>query len=311
MLETLLHLIESYNTITIYRHQNPDCDALGSQFGLKQWIKDNYPNKDVYCLGNQEDELFPKMDVVEEKIIKQSLAIILDTANSERIDDERYKLANKSIKIDHHPCDETYGTYNYIYSNMAATCEILAQYFYDMKAVKIVSKECATYLYHGLLTDTLSFKTPSTSANTLFLASFLASKDIDIAYINQRIFNKSLDVFQFVSYLRSKLIIDDHVGYIVLSLDELKQYNQTASMAKNCVSEFGGIKEITTWAIFAEVTDGVFDGSLRSRCVQVNDLASKYHGGGHYYAAGVKHLTIRDIEALMQALKERACKYIN
>ena len=47
----ILQLIEEYDTITIFRHQRPDCDASGSQFGLKQWINDNYPEKKVYALG--------------------------------------------------------------------------------------------------------------------------------------------------------------------------------------------------------------------------------------------------------------------
>ena len=45
--EDILKLIEQYEVITIFRHIHPDCDALGSQFGLKQWISENYPDKKV------------------------------------------------------------------------------------------------------------------------------------------------------------------------------------------------------------------------------------------------------------------------
>ena len=51
MKNTMFELIEKYDVITIFRHVSPDSDALGSQFGLKQWIMDTYPNKQVFALG--------------------------------------------------------------------------------------------------------------------------------------------------------------------------------------------------------------------------------------------------------------------
>lgn len=43
--ETILETIKAYQTIIIHRHQNPDPDALGSQAGLKEIIKQNFPDK--------------------------------------------------------------------------------------------------------------------------------------------------------------------------------------------------------------------------------------------------------------------------
>ena len=47
----VLKQIKKYDNIVILRHEVPDFDASGSQFGLATWIKDNFPNKNVYCLG--------------------------------------------------------------------------------------------------------------------------------------------------------------------------------------------------------------------------------------------------------------------
>jgi nanoRNase/pAp phosphatase (c-di-AMP/oligoRNAs hydrolase) len=41
MFEKILSLIEKYDTVVIHRHSNPDGDALGSQIGLKNIIKEN------------------------------------------------------------------------------------------------------------------------------------------------------------------------------------------------------------------------------------------------------------------------------
>ena len=47
----VLKAIKKYDTIVILRHEVPDFDASGSQFGLKTWIEDNFKNKKVYAFG--------------------------------------------------------------------------------------------------------------------------------------------------------------------------------------------------------------------------------------------------------------------
>ena len=46
----VLKKIKEYDEIAIFRHIRPDFDALGTQFGLATWIKDNFPNKTVKVL---------------------------------------------------------------------------------------------------------------------------------------------------------------------------------------------------------------------------------------------------------------------
>ena len=53
--EDALKIIEEYETIIIHRHMNPDGDALGSQVGLGEIIKDNFPGKKVYLVGDESD----------------------------------------------------------------------------------------------------------------------------------------------------------------------------------------------------------------------------------------------------------------
>ena len=86
----LLETIKSADIITLFRHIHPDCDAVGSQFGLKNWILENWPEKQVYALGNEycpQGNSWPESDTCSKDIIRHSVAIILDTANEERIDD--------------------------------------------------------------------------------------------------------------------------------------------------------------------------------------------------------------------------------
>lgn len=90
-MQRIIEKIKEYDVICIYRHQAPDGDALGSQFGLAQTIKANFPNKSVYTFGDHFvglENVFPHSNPASDEVIKTGLAIILDTANSERIDND-------------------------------------------------------------------------------------------------------------------------------------------------------------------------------------------------------------------------------
>lgn len=77
-------------------------DAIGSQFGLKDYLESAYPDKKIYCLGSncpvsQRNNV--EMDEVDDETIRSSLAIVLDTSNAARIDDERYQYAKNRFVL--------------------------------------------------------------------------------------------------------------------------------------------------------------------------------------------------------------------
>ncbi len=309
----LTKLIDRYEVITIFRHENPDCDAMGSQFGLKKWIEDNYDRKMVFALGNGtcSQTVYPEKDVAADEVIKDSLAIVLDTANPERVDDQRYALADTVVKLDHHPNATPFGDYILVNDKAAATCEILAFYFAQEKD-KITSAKTAEYLYEGLLTDTLCFKTNNTTSETLQAASYLAGFGIDLNQINRNLFDKSYDDFRFSTYIRDRVKVTENkkIGYIILEEEDLHKWHLSGHEARNFIDELGNIKEFRAWAIFtaSKGEKGLYDGSLRSKKIFVNKIAYLYNGGGHNNAAGLKKVTkdqIDEIIYLMQnAIKE-------
>ena len=52
MFEAILEKIRAYDRIILHRHSNPDGDAIGSQVGLKHILKENFPEKEIYAVGD-------------------------------------------------------------------------------------------------------------------------------------------------------------------------------------------------------------------------------------------------------------------
>lgn len=106
MFEAILQAIAAHERIILHRHTHPDGDALGSQIGLKHLLRENFPGKQVYMVGDgagrydfMEDSV---MDDVPDEAYRDAMAIILDTSAPGLISDGRYALAKTTARIDHH-----------------------------------------------------------------------------------------------------------------------------------------------------------------------------------------------------------------
>ena len=310
--EGLLEAIEQAPVITLFRHIHPDCDAVGSQFGIKNWIMENWPEKQVFALGNEYCTMgncWPESDTCSSELIRKSGAIIVDTANEERIDDDRYDLAARVIKIDHHPNRSPYGDTMYVFERSAATCEIIAEFFRQCIKQEM-SQKTAEYLYRGILTDTLCFRTNSTREHTLEIAGWLAQFSVRIPELNRELFDISMNDFRFEALLRRTAAItsNERMVYRVVSVEEMKEWNLTPSDVKNFVDSYGHIRNVEIFAIFCRMPNTKkekYEGSLRSKSIRINDIAEAFGGGGHANACGVRGLTRDELEALIKALYKR------
>ena len=76
-MKEILNIINDFDTIIIHRHSNPDMDAIGSQFGLKYILKEEFPNKKIYCVGDLNDMSYEaKTDRISDVTYVDSLSII-------------------------------------------------------------------------------------------------------------------------------------------------------------------------------------------------------------------------------------------
>ena len=304
MFKEILQEILRYDTIIIHRHSNPDGDALGSQIGLRLIIEENFPEKKVYTVGDHAKRYSfmarSKMDEIGDEVYEGALAIILDTSAKSLISDERYTLAAKTVRIDHH-----------IFCEKIADIE-LTDTSYESCAglVAAFAKECglrltplaAKTLYTGMITDSGRFRYDSTSSQTFRIAAYLFEQNFDTNDIYRNLY---ADDFAHIR-LKAEFVLKikftaNKVAYIYTTLEEAKATGaDTFAISRGMVGTMAEIRGVDVWVNFTETEEGVLC-EIRSSKYNINPIAVKYGGGGHKKASGA---TVADREEAMKMLAD-------
>ena len=302
--------IEEFQQIVVFRHEAPDFDAHGSQFGLYFWLKHNFPNKDIYAPGESNaivgKGLYPNNDKISDEVLfsKPFLAIILDTSISKRISDKRYQNAAYKIKIDHHPQEEAYGDLNIVNTDAAATCELLYKIISSpvFKPYKL-EKESAKFLYSGLVGDSGRFQNSSTTPYSLYVGSKLLKYGFDLQNgVYMALYGKTLRDFKVMQrVLGNYQISPKGVAYFHLSAKDLQELNLDSDEGKIYLYLFSYCEEVKVWICFCEdARTNDWRASIRSRDIVINKVAAQYGGGGHKVAAGARPQTYEDTLKLVE-----------
>ena len=206
MFEQVFALIQSFDRIIIHRHRNPDGDALGSQIGLKHILKENFPEKEVYTVGDNggrysfmEDSV---MDEIPDELYSGALAVILDTSAKHLISDERYTLAEHTVRIDHHIFCETIADTEVTDTSYESCCGLITEFAVEcgLKLNPLAAKS----LYTGMVTDSGRFRYDSTSSNTFRLASVLMEQPFDTGDIYGNLYADDLENVKNKAYFLLK-----------------------------------------------------------------------------------------------------------
>ena len=301
----IIDTILQYDTIVIHRHVRPDPDAYGSQLGLKELIIANYPEKKVYAVGEHDTSLsFLAMpDQITDDVYKDALVIVTDTANTERIDDQRYTNGKMVIKIDHHPNDDAYGDLRLVEPDRSSASEIITDFALNHDLA--LNEEAARLLYGGIVGDTGRFLYPATSAQTLYLASKLAEFDFDRPALGREMTSFDMKVARLQGYVYENLEISENgAGRVLLSKEVLEKFNLRDAETSSIVGTPGSIRDVQSWAIFVEQADGHYRVRMRSKTVPINEIAKKHDGGGHALASGANSYSLEENEQIWQELQD-------
>lgn len=289
MFEQILQDIQSFQTIILHRHTKPDGDALGSQIGLKHILMHNFPDKEIFVVGDDagfygfmEDS---QMDSIPDSRYEQALAIILDCGSAHLISDGRYTLAQRTVRMDHHLFTGAIADTEVVDSSFESCCGLVTAF--AMEQGLALTPLAAKSLYTGMVTDSGRFRYDSTTARTFRLASFLMEQKFDTNEVFRALyadeFSSKLRKAQFTLKIQ---FTPKNVAYIYTTLEEFQALGvDSFTISRGMVNTMADIRGVSIWVNFTETENGVLC-ELRSSDRNINPVAVKYGGGGHAKASG-------------------------
>src|SRR5690554_3615476 len=260
MFKDILKKIKKYQRIIIYGHVRPDGDCYGAQFGLQNIIKNAFPEKDVFVTGETSDfvsfvgtpDIIVGESTLEDSFYEDSLSIVVDTANKDRISNPKYSLGKEIIKIDHHiPVDE-YGDIQWVDTSFPSCAQMIAYMSTQVKDFEI-TKPGAVAMYTGILTDTGRFKYRGVSELTHQMAGLLLTRGADVEEIDHALSIETLDMIRFKGFMYQNFeTTEKGFVYFKISEETRKQFNLTYEEASSVVNMLSGIEGYPVWAIFIQ-----------------------------------------------------------
>lgn len=278
-------------SVAIFCHIRPDGDTIGSAVALKLGLEKLGIFSKVFCSDEIPTRFFflPQLKCIENTLSEEFSAYLsIDCADITRLGYfalEFEKTKNTYI-IDHHVSNNGYAKFNYI-CERSSNCENVMDVL-ECLGVKL-TKEIASCLALGIVTDTGNFKHKNVNYETLLYASKAVKAGADV---NEIVFN----TFTRQSKQRAKLFgkvmskiryfLDDRVAVASVFLSDLQESGAKSDETEGFIDFVMGIDCVEVGVCIMQTAERKFKISLRSKKADVNEVALRFGGGGHILASG-------------------------
>ncbi|GAA4389849.1 DHH family phosphoesterase [Hymenobacter koreensis] len=304
----LKELLQEPRHIFITTHHKPDADALGSSLGLAGYLRkkghhvtvvtpSDYPDFLSWMPGNEDVIVYePRRNdrQVREIIGTAEVLFCLDFSSLGRIHElgEYVRQApGKKVLVDHHEQPEPFADIAFSFPSAAATAELVFELIRDLGDQALIDPAIGECLYAGIMTDTGSFRHPSTSRNVHLIIAELLDAGIDLSSVHRRIYDShSEERLRFLGFvLKDKLRVlrEYNTAYIAITADELKQYHSKTGDTEGLVNFALSIEGIVFAAILIDRVQAVKISFRSVGSFSVSEFSRRhFNGGGHHNAAG-------------------------
>ena len=297
MFRRISELIGRHRVFLISAHERLDRDALGSELALCHLLRSLGKEAVIYNQDpTPENYLFlPGSDgIVRELPLPESFdaAFILDCGDLQRIGREADRVATipTLINIDHHVSNGNFCDVRLVDQQASSTAELIFRLVRQMNLP--LTLDMATCLYTAILTDTGGFRYSNTRPGTLLAAADLVAAGADPQWISENVFESdSPSRIRLLAAVLPTLRIEEggRVGSLVVTQKALADAEALAEHSEGFVDLPRSIRGVEISIIFAELPDGRFKLSLRSKGkVNVERVARVFGGGGHVNASGCR-----------------------
>jgi len=291
-MQKAIKAIKSAKSAIILTHTDPDGDAIGSmiamylamrQLGKKTLMYSRDPVPEIY-------EFLPESGKVKSSIKggKYDIAIALDCGDEKRSgkDVNLGALAKLVINIDHHPDNNRFGDINLV-EKISSVSETLFKLFRKMDIR--ITKNIATCLYAGIMTDTGNFRYDYTTADTFAVAEALTRAGANISRIAMAVYEtktlSSIRVLGAAMY-RLETTKSGKVAWTVLPKQLMDSLGAKSEDLTGLVDYIRSIKGVEVAILFREEEDCVKVNFRSKFAVNVSNIAKELGGGGHIRASG-------------------------
>lgn len=301
--EQARNFIERTGEFAIVGHERPDGDAIGSVLALSLSLKALGKTAVPVLVGGlpARFRFLPGSDAVSRTLPSESTAIIaVDTADAERLG--LGEIESVAINLDHHPTNTAFAEINLVDPTTAATAELLFNLAPELGLP--IDREIATNLLLGLVTDTIGFRTPSVSPDTLRIAAQLMEQGAELVEVYRNgLIHRRYDAVRYWGAGLQKLERDQDLVWASLSLEDRRQAGYPGADDADLIDILTTIQEARVAIIFVEQDERSVKVSWRAHAgVDVAELAGKFGGGGHHLAAGAV------IEGTLEQVRSRVVK---
>jgi phosphoesterase RecJ-like protein len=306
----------------ITTHHKPDADALGSSLGLYNFFNELGVNATVVSPTDYGDFLnwMPGEQSVINFEADEAAAIAavngcdfvfcLDFNALKRINRLGEIVANtpaKKVMIDHHLEPEGFADYSLWNTKVSSTCELVYEFITIMGKTDLVTKDIASCLYAGIMTDTGGFRHSSTYPSTHIVTAALIEKGAEPNKIVEAIYdNYSESRMRFIGYCldeKMQILREYNTALICVTAEELKRFQVITGDSEGLVNYGLSIKGIKLSVIIIDRTVARKMSFRAKGNFPANEFARKYfNGGGHFSAAGGESLDpIDSVESKFKA----------
>jgi bifunctional oligoribonuclease and PAP phosphatase NrnA len=322
-------LLKKPKRIAIIPHRSPDGDAMGSTLALYHFLKklnhkpvvispNDFPNFLSWLPGSNNVLIYENNKVETTAILEDVELVFTLDFNALHRTGEMEQVLNKLlvpfVMIDHHEKPSDYAQLTYSDTSIGSTSQMIYHTIEALGKLDVMDKEIATCIYTGIMTDSGSFRFPSTTSTTHRIVAHLIDIGINNSEIHNLVFDSnSYDRLQLLgkALQNMKINIDHKTAYTYLTQKDLDNFHYQKGDTEGFVNYGLTIKGINFAVIFIEHRDeNIIKISFRSQgSFNVNEFARQYfNGGGHINASGGKSYesmskTIQKFEAIMENTK--------
>jgi phosphoesterase RecJ-like protein len=273
--------------VAVVSHERPDGDAVGSALATalslqltgktaEAILADGVPGRYRFLPG--------AAGVRRELPAGVDLVVAVDCSSFDRLGASAGDLP--VINIDHHATNTLFGEINLIDPQASATAELLFDLAPHLRLP--IDADVATNLLAGMVTDTIGFRTASTTPRVLQVAADLMTRGAALAEVYDRTLNQhSPAALRYWSHGLARLEALGGLVWCALTLDDRRAAEYRGNDDADLINLLGTVDGARVALILVEQSDGRTKVSWRGRNgFNVARVAEQFGGGGHDLAAG-------------------------